>query len=458
EHEIAALWLFRGFSALLLAATAAFAWRRMDTLRIGAVGRLLFFGIVMADAKLTDFATNGMETAILVFFVMLLWSELEAPGEPRVRRLAVASAGLMWTRPDAFILAGAIILPHLVFRRTETRQSVPWSAWVRTALLAGLLYLPWFVWAWWYYGTPVPHTILAKSQVTNPVHFRDLLFIPWRTLIGDSLLSDLFLPTYWFYGSWPALLPRFGHFLSVLAAFAWLVPALPAAARRVSLSVFLGMFYVCAIILFPWYSPPWMLLAALALAQSFDYVVVQSLAAGRRSLAVGVRTLALLVVCIQLGMLLATAWEMRTQQRIIEHGVRRPIGEWLRANAGPSDTVFLEPLGYVGFYSRLKTYDYPGLSSPEVVAAIRSGNRRFAEVIATLRPTWLVLRPFEIADATKPENAALNDYELVRTWDARPQLDAVPILPGRDWMLHDAEFRIFRRKAGATPSETAAAR
>jgi hypothetical protein len=57
-----------------------------------------------------------------------------------------------------------------------------------------------------------------------------------------------------------------------------------------------------------------------------------------------------------------------------------------------------------------------------------------------------VLRPFEIADRTKPENAALNDYELVRTWNARPALDATRLLPGRPWLEHDAEFSVFRRK------------
>jgi hypothetical protein len=211
------------------------------------------------------------------------------------------------------------------------------------------------------------------------------------------------------------------------------------------------MFYVCAIILFPWYSPPWTLLAALALALSLDHACTRASAAGHRLVVSSLRIGAVAVVGVQAAVLCASAWEMRTQQHVIEHGVRRQIGEWLHAHAGPSDTVFLEPLGYVGYYSGLKTYDYPGLSSPEVVAAVRNGSRRFTEVIGALRPTWLVLRPFEIADATKPENAALNDYELVRTWNTGPALDAVSLLPGRPWLQRDTEFRVFRRKATALP-------
>jgi hypothetical protein len=296
----------------------------------------------------------------------------------------------------------------------------------------------------------VPHTIVAKAAVTAPVHLSALLLVPWRTLLGQSLLVDLFMPTYWFHGGWPQLLPWFAHVLTVIAAFAWLIPGLPAFARRVSLSVFLGMFYVCMIILFPWYSPPWTVLAALALAFTFDHCSARAVAANRPWIASALRVAIAVIVCIQVVLLLATSWEMRVQQRLIEHGVRRPIGEWLRANAAPTDTVFLEPLGYVGFYSHLKTYDYPGLSSPEVVAAVRSGARRFTEVIGIVRPTWLVLRPFEFANPALPENAVLNDYEFVRTWDVRPQLNEVPLLPGRPWLEHDAQFRIYRRKSSAT--------
>ena len=57
------------------------------------------------------------------------------------------------------------------------------------------------------------------------------------------------------------------------------------------------------------------------------------------------------------------ARELRAQQTLVENGLRRPIGEWLRANAAPGDTVFMEPLGHIGYFSGLKTYDFPGLSS-----------------------------------------------------------------------------------------------
>jgi len=77
-REELALWLFRALNATLLGASAWLVWRRATAARVGAVGGVLLFGLIFTDAKLIDFSINGMETAILAFFVLLLWSELEA--------------------------------------------------------------------------------------------------------------------------------------------------------------------------------------------------------------------------------------------------------------------------------------------------------------------------------------------------------------------------------------------
>ena len=452
-HEELALWLFRGFNATLLAASAALLWRRADTLRLGAVGRVVLFGLILADAKLVDFSINGMETALLAFFVLLMWSELEAPETPRTHVLAAAVAGLMWTRPDAFILGAALLLPCVLIRGKETRGlPLPWSQLIRGIVWGGLLYVPWFAWAWWYYGSPVPHTITAKAAYTAPVQWAHLASLPWQTLIGRSALLDLFLPTYSVFGGWPAFLPHIAHALAGVAALAWLAPGFPAVARRASLAVFIGMFYLESIILFPWYVPPWTILAAIALALLIDAIYAGAAARGWLALALGFRVLAVALVVFQTALLAASAWQMRVEQRLVETGVRRQLGEWLHAHAAAGDTVFLEPLGYIGYFSQLKTFDFPGLSSPEVVAAVHAGARRYADVIARLRPNWVVLRPHEAARPEFATTHVLDGYTLVKSWSALPQLDAVAFLPGRVWVEGEAQFLLFQKK----PTPTAA--
>jgi hypothetical protein len=360
----------------------------------------------------------------------------------------------MWTRPDAFVIGGALLISRVALRsQTDDAGKVPWARLIRGVVLGGLLYVPWFAWAWWYYGTPVPHTIIAKSAYTAPVHALNLLLLPWFTLTGKSMLVDLFLPTYWSFGGWPSLLPNVAHLLTGIAAFAWLVRPISPTARRASLTIFIGMFYVCSILLFPWYVPPWTVMASIAVGVLVDGLYANAIAVGRRSLALVCRIGCVVILGIQAAVLVAAAWQMRIEQRLVEDGVRRSLGEWLQQNSRPGDTVFLEPLGYIGYFSQLRTYDFPGLSSPEVVSVVRSGGRRYADVIARLRPSWVVLRPGEFQ---RPEFAAtrvLQDYEFVRAWDALSQLDQAEFLPGRGWIEGESRFMLFRRKAAtASPA------
>lgn len=441
-----ALWSLRVVSALALAAGLVLLGRRTASLGLGSLGRFVCFGLILADAKMTDFSINGMETALLVFFGIWFWTEVASPAGPRAVPLGLAAAGLMWTRPDAVILGACMGLPFLLLRpQNEATPGIKWPVLGRALLIGAALYLPWLAWAWSYYGTPVPHTIIAKAAYTPPVGLRDYLLLPFQTLLGRSMLVDLFLPSYWVFGGWPRFLVVLAHVLAAVVALAWMIPGWALAGRRASLAVFLGMFYLCSIILFPWYVPPWSLLGVIALAFGAEAL------AGRwpRTLPV-VRTVAALIVVAQAGMWLATAWQMRVQQTVVESGMRRAIGEWLGRNARPGETVFLEPLGYIGYYSRLKTLDFPGLSSAEVVAAVRGGAKSYAALIEKLQPDWVVLRPVEAAREDFKRRPVLNGYELVKSWDVLPQLEAVTYLPGRPWNEFEARFLLYRRKVSDT--------
>jgi hypothetical protein len=447
QQEERALWYFRGFSAALLGLSALILWRRAETIRLGGIGRCVLFGLLLFDPKLTDFATNGMETAILVFFLLLLWTELEAPRGPRAGALGIALGGLMWTRPDAFVLAGALIVPHLLFRRDRAdSKPVSWAPLWKGAVVGGLIYVPWFAWAWWYYGSPIPNTILAKAASGPAFHLRDLLLAPWRVLTGERLGGDLFMPAYAVFGGWPRELHVFARVMTLVATFAWLAPKLPAAGRRASFALWLGTFYLCSITLFPWYVPPWTVLAALAIGFVFDAVYSSAMALKRPPVRGALRIAGVLTVLTAAGSYVAVAWQMRVHQRVVETGVRRSIGEWLARHAAPHDTVFLEPLGYIGYYSQLHMYDFPGLSSPAVVQAVKGGARTYTEVIARLKPRWIILRPYEMIRDEFVDRPVLRDYSLVQSWSGREELDTIRYLPGRRWSEFESQYSLFLRK------------
>lgn len=453
-----ALWLFRIASA---AALGSAAWilvheGRRSALPSVAVGTAC--GLLVLDPKVVDFAGNGMESAWMVLFALLTWRALVRGAAP----LAVAAgyAGLQWTRPDGFILCLALTVAWFAFGRerggTALREDL--GRVTRAVLLGALLYLPWLLGAWAYFGSPVPHTILAKSGLeVHAAPVTALLLYPWRLLFGHAALHDLFMPSYFYLGGWPAFLPWLARLLAVPAALAWCLPAVRPGGRVASAAVFLGGFYLELIPRSPWYYPAWQALACVSWAWLLDAAWRHPASAppARRLLGRAARITAALLVLFQAGLLVAVGWQMRMQQRLIEDGHRRELGLWLKGHAAPDDCVYLEPLGYIGYYSGLKMLDFPGLASPEVVAARRDGHVGHAQIIRHLRPRWLVLRPDQVAAVRQTDAALLGaGYRLARTFDVRSAVNTVPLLPGRGYVQFDAVYHVFElRSAGTEPGD-----
>lgn len=447
-----ALWLFRVVSALALASAIGLAARTMQ--RAQVVPLALAAGCVAwaLDPKTVDFSINGMETGFLVLFVVLTWHAFSHGA--RILPCALAFAGLQWTRPDGCVFFGVLGAAWLICGAPGGDQPLRTRMGnvLRGVLLGLLLYLPWVVFAWWYYGSPVPHTILAKVGQSEPGELiKVLLLYPWRLLFGHVALHSVFMPTYFFFGGWPMALLWVSRLITVLAALAWLVPGVRPAGRLASAAFFLGGFYVEYIPRSPWYYPGWQALALVAWAYLLDAALRPG--SNRRWVAPLARIAAVLLIAVQLALLGGAAWQMREQQAVIERGQRTEIGRWLRASAAPGDRVYLEPLGYIGYYSNLKMLDYPGLAAPEVVAARRAGHRPHAGIIAALRPEWLVLRPDQVQGIRAEMPRLLGgEYRLVRTYDARAQVDAITFLPGRGYLEFDALYLVFHRAPVKSPA------
>ena len=106
----------------------------------------------------------------------------------------------------------------------------------------------------------------------------------------------------------------------------------------------------------------------------------------------------------------------------------------------------LEPLGYIGFFSGLKMLDVPGLSAPEVTAAMKSGASSWPELITRLHPVWLVLRPNEFRQIQSLSPGLLTTtYQQARVFDARARLAAHSFFPGAPYAESDSLFAVFHR-------------
>lgn len=468
SSDEAALWIFRLMGAAALAGTVLLLQRTFRQLSPAGIVAGVLTAMVLSDAKILDLAINGMETPfLLLFLAWTLWALLTTP-ERRWLHLGLAWAGLQWTRPDAFIYISSLTVGAWLFRPTGSfwRERLDrLREYVGAGLITTALYLPWLIWARIYYGTPVPHTITAKGLFLPKVSlgmmlesFRDF---PGRLISDHSILAGTFMPALSFTTGWPAAANQASYGLALIAICLWFIPRVRWEARVASLAAAAGQFYFYTFVRFPvpWYLPAVTLLSFVALvlvwgqlwqATAPEKNPSASARLGRVFLSGGVGLLLLGTTALSL----AAAYQLHWQQKIIEEGQRRKMGEWLRTTAAtPHDSVFLEPLGYIGFYSGLKMYDFPGLCSPEMVAArLRASTLSspycWSELILDLQPDWLVLRRHEVEAIRARDPQVLEHfYKLERVFDARPQIEAISFMPGRGYLLFDAYFEVYRRQS-----------
>jgi hypothetical protein len=148
------------------------------------------------------------------------------------------------------------------------------------------------------------------------------------------------------------------------------------------------------------------------------------------------------------ALLLPTSFRAEKRlQEFVEDGNRKAVGEYLAKVMGPNQTVGSESLGYVGYYSRKTVYDYPGLCSRKVTQFMREHRQKHAlpDMLAALRPDYIVLRPREILSADPSGKGWLSkDYHAVREFrvpEAQIQQLSFP-----EWNI-DLAFVVFSRNA-----------
>lgn len=435
DDAILVLWVFRFVSAVILVAAWCFAHRSLAGSVTVAIAGLMW----VLDPKLTAFAMNGMETGLMVFFVVLSW---HAVVERRFTLAGIALAGTLWTRPDGFVFFTMIAVAGLLL---PGGPRPTWREISRVALIGGLLYLPWFVWAWSYYGSPIPNTILAKSGVATTVD-RELeaLWYPLDLLLGSTANHEVFLPGYYYFGGWPRAIIWFGKFLTLVCIVPAFWPRCARPSRIAAIAFGLGGFYLELTTRAPWYYPPWAVLGYLSFAGLVPALMEKARTVSARAVITGATCILML---IQAALFVSVTRQLQQQQRIIEWGLRAEIGrdlaDWSRS---PKDTVFLEPLGYIGYFSGLAMRDTPGLSSPEVIEIGREGYTRMPEIIPRLKPDWVVMRIAEWGRFSEEERAELDrTYAFKREYSAQDEIEAVDWLPGRGFLQFDARFGVWQR-------------
>ena len=380
--------------------------------------------------------------------------------------------GMMWTRPDGCVYIAAFSIAELIFLSKSRRATFVSLA--KSAAVCAVVYAPWFVWAWAYYGSPIPHTITAKTNVEQ-----GSLGQLWATL--ENYLSILimqsgqaFRPIYytaqatdWFgLEIWGQLLNGLTRIVGVIALLYFTYPVQDRFGRAMSLCfTILCTYFSYMSRVYPWYFPPVTMLGAIAFtraATSFAFAARHGMTrnTGSRLRHAFVVTTFIVLAAGQILIFWPTLHMQRVSQAEVEDGNRAEIGKWLKENSRATENVYLEPLGYIGYFSGLRMDDFPGLVSPEVVRIRRklppnmqpAGAYRLL-VIPELKPDWVVLRrdEYELLRNSPLFEQFKKEYVLRREFDISDKLAEYASLPAKRYHLYDAYFAVFHRAETASP-------
>ncbi len=414
-HSGAGFFALRFTSLVAFVVASFFAWRLCQLFEVGRWPAAFVLCFLAFDRNHLFYGMAGMETEIAV--AVLLGSMYVT-----IRRHAVW-AGITFglcalTRPDflLWVVIGA------AFLATVGRRQVILALACALAVTG-----PWVVFATAYYGSPVPHTIAAKShELFDPPSLRHPgAFLPWGR---DQLIGHR--------GSWVGVSPFLEdgqvvdtpvpHVLLKLIAYTLLLLALLGACARgrrgpplwpiaVYVSGFLlYLLFVLPATYFQWYQPP--VTACLALLAAIGMAAI-----GRRSAAAPKVASAFLALAFAAPLVWVFPMEARIQH--IENHVRKQMGQWLYDHVPTGESLTSESSGYVGYYGRVKLYDWPGLTSKASFDAVKNLppiDDQFLTVIRVLRPDWIVMRPPEVRlfRSTYPQLAGT--YHIVKAFQADP--------------------------------------
>lgn len=351
-------------------------------------------------------ATGGMETPLVLF---LMAASLAAAACGRLRLAGLAAGLLVLARADGAIWAACI----LAICALEG-----WRSFLRAASMAALVAAPWLLFATFQFGSPIPHTILAKRVIGTTGAALDAgrlqEFLLWSSRFFGAVAPGLRVAGIGCYLAACVLLWRSGNRLLRLLA---LYPVLFAAA------LYLGG----TPLYFDWYLLPLSFICLAACAAALP--AADRIPAWLR-VAVG---LALALLFARQGAAMAD-YHRGYQENETE--LRRGVGLWLRDNTPPEASVAMEAIGYQGYYSGRRVIDLAGLVSPGVLRLRQesgTAGAAFRRILEELRPDYVVLRSFEVDlnrhfhggplfETERDRGAFATRYREVRRF-AAPRLD-----------------------------------
>jgi hypothetical protein len=386
----------------LLAAIGAiyFVWQTLRFLEKPFALQILPIVALAVSPKLIGMEMQGMETPLALFFMAASWYTFV---RGKTIWTGILLGLLLWTRIDLFLWPFVLCLLELF---SNPRRAI------QMALIAGCIYVPWLAFATFYFGSPIPFTIIAKwvayvqnnhAPLTSHLSIVLNYLSPFDLAQGMSYLA----PVLALISLGPAVWKAFESFnertIAILSLFALLEILILVLTR----ATFFTRYFVPVLLVI-------LILLGLELGTIWEHLE------SRRNLKIGYIAVLSLALIAALVLGFQRANEYKDKQFYRQDESLKAIGLWLNQNAPVDATVLLEPLGYVGYYSDRTMIDEVGLVTPRIVDLKRQ-NVDADYYFSIFQPDYYVLHCDDSLRlqglAGKPNTGFARQYRLIQTYN-----------------------------------------
>jgi hypothetical protein len=356
-------------SAFLVAAVALF-WRYLPLSRIVKV--VVALGLLSAP-RIFYASVGGMEECLILLLMGLSVIAL-------IKRSSIwqgVVCGLLFVaKIDALVWVFCILIAATVIEK-----DFPW----RVIVVGVVVAAPWIVYSLSAFGTLIPHAAIAKQIASHraDIHLSDALMLAVPNGFRDNGWAIAFFAA-----------STFGAIGSALWVGAkrrdWIFLVFPI--YCILYTVVLLTSRVPFVLWDRWTAPLWG-----ALVVSFGYILQRLLPRAVATLEMmscrKTYVLSLSLLCIALA-----GPYVYSRHASPDPVLSREVGQLLKDHADSSASVFLEPIGLIGYVSNFYIHDFIGLVSPRVSEARRQSlysDRWFTAYLKQHVPTYVVLRAHE---------------------------------------------------------------
>jgi hypothetical protein len=339
---------------------------------LGALAALFY----VLFPRVIVWSVSGMETSLYVFFMA---AGLYTYHRERFDLTGLFLALAFLTRVDGIIFGLAILIDFILrYKKFPTRM----------ILISFVLVLPWLVFSFAYFGSPVP----------NPVPGKKALYAGslWETPKWKIFWEFLFLKTK---VGFPLLI------VALAGGYRILIKAKSYSIIALWCVLYFLFFFFAETKIHMWYYVPfyvgYMSLVAFGLYYLFErgkdiWKRGLELARNKKGAFHGTKVLGfgilwLMVTCAILIYFqqIKRTYSFMVAEQVALEGIHKQMGLWLVENTQPGDTVCAEDIGYLGYYSGRYIIDQDGLISPKAIPFNKEMNR--LGLLKEYRPKYFLI-------------------------------------------------------------------